>query len=73
MQFPVTYDRDADAAYIYFTSTKPSAPVSQVVAVAETIILDFDANRRLVGIEVLSASNILAEDILRSAGPPGAP
>jgi uncharacterized protein YuzE len=67
----VEYDRSADAAYIYLTeigagqvaSTYPCDP-SQVRG---QINLDFDADGRLLGIEVLDASKFLPADLLDAA------
>jgi uncharacterized protein YuzE len=47
--FNITYDRESNALYIYFTSAES---VSQR-AVSEDVILDLDADNRLVGIELL--------------------
>ena len=52
----ITYDGEVDAAYIYLT-TKIIEPVTRQVD--EDIILDFDGTNRLVGIEVLAASERL--------------
>lgn len=52
----ITYDVEVDAAYIYL-SAKVKDP--ETVRVDDDINLDFDAENRLVGIEVLSASERL--------------
>ena len=67
----VTYDRSADAAYIYLTSlgagdvtkTYPCDPIE----VGGEIYLDFDSSGRLVGIEVMDAHGLLPKDILDNA------
>ncbi|MFC8225051.1 DUF2283 domain-containing protein [Streptomyces sp. NPDC057287] len=68
----VTYDESVDAAYVYFTEpqvlvrsahTYPCDPVD----VDGMINLDFDEQRRLIGVEVLAASSKLPEYLLRSA------
>ena len=61
----ITYDRVADAAYVYL-SHKVDRPETRCVD--EDIALDFDASDRLVGIEVLGASKRLDLDYLFHAG-----
>lgn len=52
----ITYDPSVDAMYIYLTE-KLKEPAAREVD--EDIVLDFDADERLVGIEVLDASKRL--------------
>lgn len=68
----VTYDRTADAAYMYFTDpqvgvrsarTYPCDPID----VDGMINLDFDEQGRLIGIEVLAATSKLPEYVLQAA------
>ncbi|MFB7209423.1 DUF2283 domain-containing protein [Streptomyces sp. NPDC056255] len=68
----VTYDKAADAAYVYFTDPQDCVYSSQMhpcdaVDVDGVINLDFDERGRLIGIEVLAASSKLPEYLLRSA------
>src|SRR5438105_3376011 len=64
----VTYDEDADAAYIYLTgiaaaevaTTVPGWPDSE----AFMVNLDFDWEGRLIGIEVVGASAKLPTEFL---------
>lgn len=76
----VTYDGTVDAAYIYLQEKpKPGEGTGYTVDVDlggpderprfGSITLDFDANDRLVGIEVLAASHILPWEVLVT--PPG--
>lgn len=51
-----TYDPEADAIYIPLSDARPV----EAEEVAPNVILDFDAENRVVGIEVLSASRKLA-------------
>lgn len=66
-----TYDRVADAAYIEFVDVTPGeAAVQQEVPVGDTdstIIMDFDQNGFLLGMEILGASAILRDDLLAAA------
>lgn len=51
-----TYDPEADALYIQLGSTRPV----DAEEVAPNVMLDYDAEGRLVGVEVLTASKLLA-------------
>jgi uncharacterized protein YuzE len=65
----ITYDPEADAAYIYLVDIKAKG-VKRTRAVPEyEIMLDFDADKRLVGIEVLSARSLLPKSVLDQARP----
>ena len=50
------YDSDADALYVRFAD----APVVESEEVTDGVVLDFDAEGRIVAIEVLDASKHLA-------------
>ncbi|MEU0937331.1 DUF2283 domain-containing protein [Embleya sp. NPDC005971] len=68
----VTYDRKADAAYVYFVHPQARPKVARMypcdpVEVEGMINLDFDETGRLVGIEVLGASSKLPQYMLESA------
>ncbi len=52
----ITYDSEVDAAYIYLTDRLEEAETRQI---DEDINLDFDVSKRLMGIEVLNASERL--------------
>jgi len=59
MVMKVTYDREADAAYIYLKEKIGKGEVKSTISMNENIILDFDADKKLIGIEILSASTIV--------------
>lgn len=59
----VHYDRNADAAYIRFSEDK----VLESEEVSEGVVLDYDADGRIVGMEVLDASRHLSETMLKDA------
>ncbi|PKW05987.1 Uncharacterized protein YuzE [Streptomyces sp. 1222.5] len=68
----VTYDKTANAAYIYLS--EPQARVKSAhmypcdpASVDGMINLDFDEQGRLIGIEVLAASSKLPKYLLQSA------
>jgi uncharacterized protein YuzE len=52
----ITYDPDADAAYV----TLSDAPVKDSAEVSPGIVLDYDDQGRVVGIELLNAHKHLA-------------
>ena len=56
----VKYDRDANAAYIRFSPE----PVEESEEVAEGVVLDYDRDGRIVGIEVMDARRHLSPDLL---------
>ena len=58
----MTYDPQADAAYIALVE----GAVTESEEVAPGIVLDFDAEGRVLGIEVLNASATLAPGALES-------
>ena len=62
----VTFDEEADAAYIYLVddALKPLTSVPVEGILPWMINLDFDADGRLVGIEVLEARRLLPGDFL---------
>lgn len=67
----VTYDATVDAAYIRLKDDAPGGSVVQhVVEAPESqgeIILDFDRDGRLLGIEVLGATRGLPPELLSRA------
>jgi uncharacterized protein YuzE len=68
----INYDASADAAYVYLADEiRPGAVAKTVpvdpLAINGMINLDFDAEGRLLGIEVLAASKRLAREALAAA------
>jgi len=59
----VTYDAEVDAAYIRFSSRR----VNESEEVAQGIVLDYDEDGRIVGMEVLDARKHLPSDVLTQA------
>ncbi len=59
----VTYDPGVDAAYIRFSTGK----VEESEEVAKGILLDYDREGRIVGMEVLNAREHLPSDVLEQA------
>lgn len=56
----VTYDKEADAAYIELSSLKPDG----VIEVAEGINIDVTSDGKIVGVELLDASEKVSLDAL---------
>ncbi len=55
----ITYDKEADAAYIYLKGKIERGEIKNIISMNENIILDFDSDNRLIGIEILSASKVM--------------
>jgi uncharacterized protein YuzE len=55
----VTYDPAADAMYLYLTERAAVAPeAARTAEVAPGLMLDFDRDGRVIGIEMLSVSQL---------------
>ena len=67
----ITYDQEADAAYIYLVPISPGGVARTYTCdpneVKGMINLDFDRDGRLLGIEVLDASRSLPGAVLDGA------
>jgi uncharacterized protein YuzE len=71
----ITYDPDADAAYIYLTDEalmpgRDSVPVDPPEGIQAFVVLDWREGK-IVGLEVLDASALLHADLLALAVRPG--
>lgn len=65
----ISYDKSVDAAYIYLTDETEAGGVAKTyccdpLEVNGQIHLDFDREGRLIGIEVLGASQRLPEAVI---------
>jgi uncharacterized protein YuzE len=69
----VEYDKNVDAAYINLTPAESGIAAKTYVCdpdeVGGQIQLDFDDAGQLIGIEVLDASHLLPEAVLKSSTP----
>lgn len=68
----ITYDKSADAVYIYLVDIKPGGVANTYrlddsEEIADMINLDFDKDNRLLGIEILEASSQLPKEVLDNA------
>jgi uncharacterized protein YuzE len=59
----VSYDAEANAAYIRLSTTK----VLESEEVAPGIVFDFDTDGHIVGIELLDAKGQLSQELLSAA------
>lgn len=59
----VSYDAEADAAYIRFSPGE----VEESEEVSAGIVLDYDANGHIIGIEVMDARRQLPPQLLEEA------
>ena len=62
-----TYDKEADAAYIYLEDSIADGESEKTIELNDNIIVDFNKNGKLLGIEILSASKILNKKSLLEA------
>lgn len=65
-----TFDAEADAAYIMLTpEIEPGRSVrNEIIETGDgTVVLDFDDNGILLGVEVLQATKLLEEQFLAGA------
>ena len=67
MQLRVTFDRAADAAYIYLRELEPRGVDQTIPCDDVPVYLDLNKQGRLVGIEILGATAILPEEVIRDA------
>ena len=63
------YDKDVDAAYIYLQYPVKEGQAKTTVELNENIVLDFDTEGKLLGVEILNASKILQKKTLMEAHP----
>ncbi len=63
----ITYDKEANAAYIYIKYPIKKGEAKKTVPTEAGPILDFDKNGKLLGIEILEANKVLDKEILRKA------
>ncbi len=66
MGVKITYDKEADAVYIYLKDIFPGEVV-KTISLNESINIDLDSEGKTLGIEVLDASKNLPLNVLNSA------
>ncbi len=67
----MTYDKVADAAYIYLDCGTENKKVSKTVEVARNLIVDFGSKGEIIGLEILDAAlSIDQHDLMRGKKEP---
>jgi len=61
------YDKEVDAAYIYLEHPIKEGEAKKTIELNENIIIDFNEQGKLLGIEILDASKIMNKRSLISA------
>ena len=56
----VEYDPEVDAAYIRFSSNR----IAETVEISDILLIDYDEDGRIVGLELLDASTQLPANLL---------
>ena len=60
----ITYDKEADAMYIYL---KTGAKIYKTREMKENFIIDLDKRYGVIGVEILSASKYVSKKIINSS------
>ena len=63
----ITYDKEVDAAYVYLVENINDGESERTIQLNDNIILDFDKNGKLLGVEILDASKILSKEVIVQA------
>jgi len=64
MEFPILiYDKEVDAAHLSLKKIE-KGEVKSTIELNENIILDFDKDKKLIGIEILNASKFVPKKAL---------
>lgn len=65
----ITYDKSANAAYIYLQTDKKvkNTLPSEVTADGPMVYIDVDEENKIIGFEILDASLFLSADVLKQA------
>jgi len=66
MEMKITFDKEADAAYIYLKEIS-KGEVEKTISLNDSINIDLDKEGKAIGVEVLDASKNLPLSTLKSA------
>ena len=66
MSMKITFDKEADAAYIYFKDISPGE-VNKTISLNESVNIDLDVQGKTLGIEIIDAGRNLPFSALNSA------
>lgn len=61
------YDKEADAAYIYLKYPLKDGECKKTKGLDENVILDFDDQGKIIGVEILNASKVLNRKVISEA------
>lgn len=61
------YDKEVDAAYIYLEYPIKDKAVEKTIQLNDNIILDFNTNGKLMGVEIIDASKLLDKKVILEA------
>ena len=61
------YDKEVDAAYIYIEDAIKDGEVKKTIELNDNIILDFDSQDKLMGVEILDASKTMNKKAILEA------
>lgn len=64
-----TYDKEADAAYIYVKYPLKAGEAVKTIELDQNLYADVDKNGRFLGLEILNASKVLSKQVLLNAQP----
>jgi uncharacterized protein YuzE len=62
----IDMDKDANAAYIYIKECIEEGEVAKTIEVNQDILLDFDKDNKLLGIEIKNAKENLSKELKKS-------
>lgn len=62
----IEFDREADAAYIYFTNISEGEAV-KTISLNDSINVDLDKDGKTLGIEILDATKNLPKNFMKSS------
>lgn len=62
MNMKATYDKEADAMYVYLSPGK----IKETVSLNDRVIVDIGERGKVVGVELLFVSESMPKDMLRS-------
>ena len=63
----IEYDREADVAYIYLKYPLKDGECKKTQELNESIIVDYDGDGKLLGVEILNASKLLTKKVIEEA------
>lgn len=66
MEMKVTFDKDADAVYIYFKEIL-DGDVANTISLNDNVNIDFDESGKTLGIEILDATKNLPVEVIKQA------